>query len=211
MNALLLIVGGFALGAMPFSVLIGRYGFKRDIREYGDGNPGAFNVIRAGGVMWGGLAIFLDIFKGALTVGLAAYVVRLDGWLLVLAAIAPVLGHAFSPFLNFQGGKAIATSFGMWIGVTLFPLPMLLVMMLLHWYFAVTISGWAVILTLFSALAYLLLTAAPWTWFAVWVLNFSLIAYKHRTDLRQPLRLRMSPFYRRFFPNLKLAEKEKGM
>ena len=61
---------GFLLGALPFSVWIGRFGLQRDIMKVGDGNPGATNVLRAGGFLWFSLALMLDIGKGALPVGL---------------------------------------------------------------------------------------------------------------------------------------------
>lgn len=198
----LVIVGGFLFGSIPFSVIIGRLALKKDIREYGDGNPGTFNVIRAGGLMWGGLAMFADIFKGALPVGLAAYILRYDGWVLIACAMAPVLGHAFSPFLRGRGGKAIATSFGMWIGLSIFPFPMAAVILLVYWYTAVTVSGWAVILTMLSLLLYLVLTSAPTLWLIVWGLNMALFIYRHRNDLRQPLRLKVSPLFKPFFPRL---------
>ena len=110
---------GFILGSIPFSVWLGRVVLHKDIRAYGDGNPGAANVLRAGGRLVGVVAILLDFAKGAIPVGVAVFVVRMSGWRLVPVALAPVLGHAFSPFLSFRGGKAIATTFGVWTGLTL--------------------------------------------------------------------------------------------
>lgn len=206
MNDLIGVIGivlaGFLLGALPFSVWIGRFGARKDIRVYGDGNPGAFNVIRAGGVLWGGLAIFLDIGKGALPVGMAASVVGLTDWALVIAAIAPIFGHAFSPFLGFRGGKAIATSGGIWIGLTMGIAGLAAIIMLIYWYMAVTVSGWVVMLTAVCLLLFLLLTNPPWSLIVIWLINVLLLVYKHRDDLRQPPRLKLSPVFRPFFPKL---------
>lgn len=206
MNDLISVIGiilaGFSLGALPFSVWIGRFGVRKDIRVYGDGNPGAFNVIRAGGVLWGGLAIFLDIGKGALPVGVAAAIIGLTDWALVIAAIAPIFGHAFSPFLGFRGGKAIATSGGIWIGLTMGIAGLAAVIMLVYWYMAVTVSGWAVMLTTACLLLFLLLMNPPWSLVVIWLINVVLLAYKHRDDLRQPPRLKLSPVFRPFFPKL---------
>jgi glycerol-3-phosphate acyltransferase PlsY len=165
-------------------------GLKKDIRTYGDGNPGAFNVLRAGGFAWAGLAIVLDISKGAVTVGLANYVFSVTGIPLIAAAIAPPLGHAFSPFLNFKGGKAIATVGGMWVGLSLWVMPAFGAIMLVIWYRVLTVSGWAVMFTKMSILIFLFVIAAPVEWFAAWGLSLLLLIYKHRDDLRQPIALK---------------------
>lgn len=199
------VIGGFLCGALPFSVWIGHYGLRKDIRHYGDGNPGTFNVMRAGGIQWGVLALLADIGKGALPVGLAAQTFHIDGWGLVAAGIAPILGHAFSPFLGFKGGKAIATSGGVWIGLTLGTAFLVGVVMLVYWYLAVTVSGWAVMLTSVSLLLHLLLIGAGWVLLVIWTLNAALFAYKHRDDLRKPLRLKVSPLFKPVFRNLTLS------
>lgn len=202
MIELALIVGGFFLGSIPFALLIGRYGFGKDVREYGDGNPGTFNVIRAGGWKWGGLALLLDMSKGAITVGLARFVFGIDSIILIPIAMAPILGHAYSPFLKFNGGKAIATSGGVWIGLTLWEIPVVGMIFLVYWYLAVTISGWAVMLMLASVLVYMLLVGKSVILILTMLVNIAFLAWKHREDLAQPLRLKMSPLFRRFFPNL---------
>ncbi|MBC7869289.1 MAG: glycerol-3-phosphate acyltransferase [Chitinophagaceae bacterium] len=182
-NTVFFVLLAFISGALPFSVWIGQYGIRKDIRHYGDGNPGMFNVLRAGGVAWGGLALILDISKAALPVGLATYVFKFDGLSLVLIAIAPVLGHAFSPFLNFKGGKAIATTGGIWIGLTLWPVPLVGIAALIIWSFTLTSSGWAVMFTLISMLIYLLLSAASGLLIVIWLLNALVLAYKHRSEI----------------------------
>ncbi len=98
---------GFLSGSLPFSVWLGKLLTRSDIRRYGDGNPGATNAWRAGGWQIGVPALLLDFLKRALPVGLARFWAGVDGWGLIPIALAPVLGHAFSPFLRFRGGKAI--------------------------------------------------------------------------------------------------------
>ncbi|MDX1994148.1 MAG: glycerol-3-phosphate acyltransferase [bacterium] len=193
MTTLLFTLFGFFLGSLPFSVWVGRYGLRKDVRDYGDGNPGAFNVIRAGGLAWGGLAMVLDITKGALPVGLAHYVVGIEGIALVPIALAPVLGHAFSPFLNFKGGKAIATTGGIWIGLTLWTVPLVGMIALVLWYLVLTSSGWAVMFTMGTILAFLLAARAGSVLLAVWALNLLLFIYKHRTELVHPPVFRIPP------------------
>lgn len=183
-------LGAFLSGSLPFSVWIGRLALGRDIRQVGDGNPGATNVLRAGGRGWGALAGFLDAMKGVVPVGLAYWFAGLRGVELVVVALAPILGHAFSPFLHFKGGKAVAVTFGIWVGLTLYELPTVMGLMLLFWFKTVTISGWAVVLTLISGLAYLALARPDPALLGVMVGNLLILAWRHRTDLAQPIGLR---------------------
>ena len=119
MQTLFWVILGFVLGSIPFSLLVGKFALNTDIRSLGDGNPGGFNVWRAGGRFWAFLAVLLDGFKGAIPVGLAHYVFGVNSWLLIPVALAPLLGHIFSPFLKFRGGKGLSTNFGIWLGLTL--------------------------------------------------------------------------------------------
>ncbi|MEQ8674357.1 MAG: glycerol-3-phosphate acyltransferase [Aggregatilineales bacterium] len=173
----------FFCGSLPFSVWVGKYGLQKDIRDYGDGNPGTFNVLRAGGLTWGGLALMLDISKGAFPVGLAAQVFGWDGLALIVIAIMPVLGHAFSPFLGFKGGKAIATTGGIWIGLALVEAPLVFGVALVFWYLVLTSSAWATMFTFATALIYFMFTGKPALWFAVLALNWLIVLYKHRHEL----------------------------
>ncbi len=151
------LVVAFGCGSLPFSAWVGRLALGKDIRTYGDGNPGATNVLRAGGKRLGALAAVLDAAKGLIPVGLAAFVAQFSGVELAVIALAPVLGHAFSPFLGFKGGKAVGVTFGIWIGLTIWEAPTVFGLMLAYWFQVVAISGWAVMLALGSLGLYLLL------------------------------------------------------
>ena len=186
MQTIIWVAIAFFCGALPFSVWVGKLAVRTDIRQYGDHNPGATNVLRAGGKGWALLALILDIFKGALPVALAWYWAGLGGWSLVLVALAPILGHAFSPFLGFKGGKALAVSLGVWGGLTAGVAAIVLAFLMVLWYFVVTKDAWAVMLAAFTFLAYLLITDAGLTLLAIWVGNTLIIAFKHRSDLNTP-------------------------
>ncbi len=188
-------LAAFISGSLPFSVWIGRLALGRDIRQVGDGNPGATNVLRAGGRGWGALAGFLDAMKGVIPAGLAYWFAGLRGVELVIVALAPILGHAFSPFLGFKGGKAVAVTFGIWAGLTIYELPIVLGLMLFFWFKAVTVSGWAVIFTLVSGLAYLALARPDPALLAVMAGNLLILTWRHRADLAQPVGLR--PWFRK--------------
>jgi len=180
----------FLSGALPLSLWIGRYGLHLDIRDYGDKNPGATNVLRAGGKGWFALALALDIAKAAAPVGLAYYIFGWQDWAIVPISLAPPLGHAFSPFLGWRGGKSIAAAFGVWIGLTLWTIPLLSVAALVLFSLLLTPSGWAVMATMLLILAALLGWLHDPVLTAVWLPQLLLLIYNHRQDLRQRPRLR---------------------
>ncbi len=201
MNLLVVtIILAFLAGSLPFSVWIGRLALGKDIRSIGDANPGATNVFRAGGKLTGVLAVLLDLLKGAIPVGIAHLQLGMTGWQLIAAALAPILGHAFSPFLKFKGGKAVAVTGGMWMGLTVWEGPTIggIVMGLL-----VTIlpaNGWVVIYSNLGIVGWLLLTPAEWNGLAIrpspWEItligvgSLAILAWKHRTDLAQRPKLK---------------------
>ena len=114
---------GFFSGSLMFSYWIGRAALHRDIRDVGDGNPGMTNVLRSGGKGLAALAFVLDVLKAAIPVSIAYWAVGIQDVWLIPVALAPVVGHAYSPWLHFRGGKAVAASFGMWIALTIFVIP----------------------------------------------------------------------------------------
>ena len=192
-----LLIGSFFCGALPFSVWIGQFALGKDIRSYGDGNPGSTNVFRAGGRLWGIAAFLLDMLKAAVPVGFAYLILGIDGMWMVAIAIAPVLGHAFSPFLRFHGGKAVAATFGMWIGLTIAEVPTVFGLLLLYWFKVILPGGWAVIFALLCLLGYLLLTHNTALFLTVWAGNTAILAWKHRAELQEAPRIRDASWLRK--------------
>lgn len=199
MNLELWLAVAFLCGAMPFSVWVGNVLLKADIRQYGDGNPGATNVLRAGGRQAALLALVLDYAKGAVPVGLAHFSTGLSGWQLALVAVMPVLGHAFSPFLRGHGGKAVAVTFGIWSGLTLWEGPMATGLFMIAGVLLFGFNAWAVLLAMLGLLVYMfssdqlfLNPARPDlpVLIGVWLLNLAVIAWKHRSELAAVPRLR---------------------
>jgi glycerol-3-phosphate acyltransferase PlsY len=178
---------GYAIGAMPFSYWLARLILHADIRLVGDGNPGATNAWKAGGWPVGLPALLLDYLKGVAPVGLAHYAFGVSGWALVPVGLAPMLGHAFSPFLHFRGGKALAVTFGIWTGLTLGEVPMVLGVFLALFLLLLNANAWAVMLGMLGLLAYLLFRRADTPLLAMWAGNLTVLAWKHRRELRQPL------------------------
>jgi glycerol-3-phosphate acyltransferase PlsY len=180
----------YLCGSLPFSVWLGKLFLGVDVRRYGDGNPGAANVFRAGSRVTGLIALILDVTKAAVPVGLSYYNLGIRGIPMLLIAIAPILGHVFSPFLGFHGGKAIAVSLGVWIGLTLWKASLAGVIGVLIGIGLTTSSGVAVIFGLIVILAILLIWMPTPFLILVWVSQTLILIWTHRTDLRQGLHLR---------------------
>lgn len=189
-DAVIWTVLGFALGAIPFSLLIGRWALRTDIRAVGDGNPGATNVLRSGSKAWAVLAMLLDMAKGALPVALAYVTFAKRGWEIVPIALAPVCGHIFSPFLQGKGGKGVATTGGIWIGLTNGVATLIGIAGMSAGYLIGDNPGWAVALGLGGMGAYLVLFRREPALLAVWALNTALVLWRYGDSLRQRPHLR---------------------
>jgi acyl phosphate:glycerol-3-phosphate acyltransferase len=103
-------VAAFLIGSIPFGFVIGRIFYHRDIRTQGSGNIGAMNALRTLGKFGAVVVLLLDALKGFAPTLVAATFVGPRAASLVAAGA--VLGHCFSPWLRFKGGKGVATSFG---------------------------------------------------------------------------------------------------
>lgn len=156
--SVLLAVAAFWLAACPFSVWIGKWLLGKDIKGYGDGNPGAYNVLRAGGRKTFVLAMILDIAKGMPFVALAHYYFELPMVSVMAIGLCAILGHAYSPLLHLQGGKALAVTGGVLLALPQHEMIIsVLVFMLLAFLF-VEPDAWRVMLGIGASLIYLAIT-----------------------------------------------------
>ena len=186
-------ISGYLLGSIPFSYLITRLITKSDIRQYGDGNPGAYNAWQVGGWKIGMTAVFLDVGKGFIAILLAQKLGGLSGWSLVPVSLAPIIGHAMSPFLQFHKGKAVATTLGVWFGLTgisgivafaIFTISSMLWIDEHAWNVFFGIVGITFYCIFVQNSAWLILVAA---------LNLLLLAWTHHCELLQPIRIHNRP------------------
>ncbi len=109
-SIILFTIIGYLLGAISFAVIIAR-SQGVDIFKEGSGNPGATNVKRILGKKWGHAVFALDALKG-FTATILPLRVYEDDRLAIIGLIAAILGHSFSVFLKFRGGKGVATTIG---------------------------------------------------------------------------------------------------
>jgi glycerol-3-phosphate acyltransferase PlsY len=113
-EALVIIALAYLVGSIPFGLILSKLFAKRDIRSAGSGNIGATNVMRVLGKKLGVLTLMFDILKGAIFVILAEVVTHSEIWA-SLAGLAAFLGHLYPIYLNFRGGKGVATSVGIFL------------------------------------------------------------------------------------------------
>lgn len=183
----------FLCGSLMFSYWLGLLA-KKDLRGTGDGNPGAFNLWAAAGWRLGLPGVLLDFLKGYLPLffQMRAGIVP-DPWFLLIA-FAPILGHAFSPFLKFHGGKSIAVTFGVWSAVTWFEVSFVyavilalitLLLRLLHRGKAPSseMDAFSAVLGMLLVGGYLYVKGFPPVFWQLWVLNLLLFFYLNRAKL----------------------------
>jgi acyl-phosphate glycerol 3-phosphate acyltransferase len=187
---ILLIVTGFLSGSLMFSYWLGKVASK-DIRKEGDGNPGAFNLWQAAGYRLGLLGILLDFAKGYVPLFLMMHFRLIHGYELVWVATAFIMGHVFSPFLKFKGGKAIAVTFGVWSALTWFEVALAyaVILALLKLLFIPlhnnradprSTDGFQVVIGFLILLMYLYFIDFSLPLIYIWLFNFVILLYTNR-------------------------------
>lgn len=178
-----LVIGGYLVGAVPFGVVISKVMGLPDPRTVGSKNVGFTNVLRVSGKKAGILTLIGDMGKGWV-MGFAVTQLLQNEWAILLVAFAPFLGHLFSPFLGFKGGKGVATALGSVLGVA----PLIGLLLLLAWIGAVAMwrysSGGA--LTAFGLFPLIAALICPTTAFMLFSLAVSgLIMIKHKGNMER--------------------------
>ena len=115
---LLGVLGAYFLGSIPFGLVASKLFGTDDPRTHGSGNIGFTNVLRVSGKKVGFFTLFGDLGKGFLATTMAGFMGFPRPWILLIG-LAVVLGHVFSPFLRFKGGKGVATALGSVLGIHL--------------------------------------------------------------------------------------------
>lgn len=128
-------IAAYILGSIPSALIVGKIGFKIDIREHGSGNMGATNTFRVLGIKAGAIVTLADILKGTIATLLPLLLVDIEVNRLIIGLFA-VLGHTYPLFARFKGGKAVATSSGIILGVN----PLLFVIMIVSFLITLYLS-----------------------------------------------------------------------
>lgn len=171
---------GYLLGSLPTGVLLGRL-VGKDPRASGSGNIGASNVTRTLGKKLGAITLLADVIKGVVPTVLALLIAGLD--VAALTGGLAVLGHCFSLFLKFKGGKGVATSFG---ALVVFA-PVVVVISALVWIALVFFTRTPAIGSLVAAVLFVVLSRVDGQPFPVQMLTLGLlgiIVIRHASNLR---------------------------
>lgn len=178
-----LVLLGYLLGGIPFGVVVSKAMGLPDPRTVGSKNVGFTNVLRVSGKTAGTLTLIGDMGKGWI-MGYVGTQIYQTEWAILLVAIAPFIGHLYSPFLRFTGGKGVATALGSVLGVA----PLIGFLLLLAWIGAVVVwrysSGGA--LTAFALFPVIAAFVRPTIGFIIFSLLISgLIVIKHRGNIER--------------------------
>ena len=187
MSPLLFVVASYLIGAIPTSFLVARAARGIDLREHGSGNLGATNAFRVLGWKAATPIFIIDILKGFLPVLVFA---RIDGaaaeWQLAYGAAA-IVGHMFSIYVNFRGGKGVATGAGVFLALA----PLAVLGGLLIWGALVFTTGYVSLASIVAAGALPVLVLVLQGTGPIFVLALALAAFvifAHRANIKRLMR-----------------------
>lgn len=175
----------YLIGATPTSYLAGKLGRGIDLREHGSKNLGATNVYRVLGWRYAVPVALIDMAKGIVPVAILGPWSNGPGWFMVALGLAAVLGHMYSPYVRFEGGKGVATAAGMFLALA----PLAIVLSMLVWTATLWLSGYVSVASLAAAVPFplwvrLTVPRQPYTLCASVILAL-LIVYAHRANIRR--------------------------
>lgn len=190
----------YFLGSLPNGLYVAKLKGV-DIRNAGSKNTGATNVFRVLGAKFGILVLVLDALKGFLPL-IIAEKFGINGSVLVIIGVMAVLGHTFSPFLNFKGGKGVATSLGIFLYLT--PVPMLITLILFLIVVGITkfVSLGSVLASIILPILILIMPfnekfGSKFIVFSISALLGSYIIYKHKTNIERLKNGTENKFYKK--------------
>ena len=194
MNLLFLAISALAaylIGSIPVAYIFGRVLKGLDIREHGSGNMGATNAFRVLGKGPGTIVLILDIVKGVIPVTLLANAFGLaDPLSLVIIAVAVVAGHNWPVFLGFKGGKGMATSLGVLIGLAIQfqGLRIILLLVTMTWLALFLLLGFVSVASIAAIVVFPILMVVFFEPFPLVILSIVLcifIIFRHRSNIKR--------------------------
>lgn len=180
----ILIIVSYLIGAIPFSLVIGKVFFNKDIRRHGSGNLGATNSFRILGKEAGFVILFLDILKGTIPV-ILGHIFAPDDFHVFILGLVAALGHVFSIFIKFQGGKAVATSAGAVLGYN----PLLFIILLSVFLITLKLSKYVSLSSMVAAVTFLVasLFLQDWLMIIFAVIICVLVVVRHTSNIKKIL------------------------
>jgi len=141
----------YIIGAIPFAFILTRFMTGKDVRKIGSGNVGATNASRAMGFKYGVLVALLDLLKGYVAVSLTKIILpdNLASYYLLGASLLIIIGHNWSVFLSFSGGKGVATTLGVFLNLV----PLTFVIFIIVWFTVVILTKYVSLASILGALS----------------------------------------------------------
>ena len=187
MRIALLLLGAYLIGSIPFGVIVGRRWRGVDGRKYGSGNIGFSNVLRVLGWRPAALVLAADALKGLVPVLVGRWLLttwrvpEIDLWLLAVA-LAPILGHSFSIFIGFRGGRAVTTTTGVLFGLA----PLGAAIAVAIWFALVGLTRYISVGSMAAAVSvpvYMALSGKRWEWIVFWCAVAALVILRHLPNI----------------------------
>jgi glycerol-3-phosphate acyltransferase PlsY len=182
--ACVFVVGAYVAGSVPFGIIVGKGLFGVDPRSVGSGNIGAANSMRALGPAGAVLVLAGDVIKGAVPTAVAVHWLGAGSWGAAAAGLATVVGHNWSVFLRFKGGKGVATGLGV-LGVFSWPATLVFAVV---WLMTAALTRYS---SLASLLAYVSVPVSLWLFHAsLWyvgcgVVVLALVIARHAGNIQR--------------------------
>jgi glycerol-3-phosphate acyltransferase PlsY len=167
---LILLLMSYLLGSIPFGYIVSKIKGV-DITKVGSKNIGMANVFRNVGPVYGVIVLFLDAFKGFLPTFMAINYKLLDHQVLMIGLVS-IIGHSFSIFLRFKGGKGVATSFGVFLAIS----PIISVMGLIIWIISVLITRYSSLGSILAAFVVFVISSS----YLIFNFNFNIFMSEYK-------------------------------
>lgn len=186
MQSWFFVVAAYLMGSVSFAVLMSMAFKLPDPRSYGSGNPGATNVLRTGKKAAAALTLLGDAAKGWLAVWLTMRYLPADIQTIALVAVAVFLGHLYPIFFRFQGGKGVATAFGVllalnpWIGLACFATWLVVAKLF-------KVSSLSALVAAVVAPVYVWLLGEPIEYIGVAIILALLLIWRHKSNIQNLL------------------------
>jgi|TARA_B110000444_G_C18464186_1_gene421693 acyl phosphate:glycerol-3-phosphate acyltransferase len=180
MEILIIGVVAYLMGSIPFGFLLTKIFLKKDIREIGSGNIGATNALRTGNNFIGYATLFLDVLKAVLPV---LYIKIYFSDFLYITSLCIFLGHVFPVWLNFKGGKGVATYVGILFSLNIY----LGFVFIITWFITFALFKYSSLSSLIASLAIpiYLLVLTEFNQVIFFLIMFILIFFTHRENIKR--------------------------
>lgn len=185
MEYFIFIIIAYLLGSIPTALIVGKVGYDLDIRDHGSGNLGATNAFRVLGIKAGTIVIITDILKGTLAAVIpliTSLYIDIEVSRLIVGLFA-VLGHTYPLFAKFNGGKAVATSAGLILGVQ----PLLFIIIIITFLLTLYLSKYVSLASMVTGVISTLVTYFfnDTLLFIIVLLLTLFVLYRHRENIKR--------------------------